>query len=230
MDNLRFSRQAALVPDLSDKTILFIGVGGIGSNAAHLAASMGLKRITLIDPDEVAVENLAPGFFNEAHVGDPKVFAVSNDIWERVGVDETNIQSYNSLLENSPILDSRPFDIVVISTDTLQSRRMAWENYAHLICNGWWIDARMGGTLTTVFAVDVRDGEQVDDYSDELKDSRPSELPCGEKATAPLTKGYIAGMIGRVLYCIANNFPPPYMQRFDLFHGMMIEGKPSKLG
>ena len=62
MTDLPFSRQMLLLGEESQKklersAVLLFGVGGVGSYAAEALARAGVGRITLIDPDEVALSN-----------------------------------------------------------------------------------------------------------------------------------------------------------------------------
>ena len=62
MTDLPFSRQMLLLGAESQKklersAVLLFGVGGVGSYVAEALARAGVGRITLIDPDEVALSN-----------------------------------------------------------------------------------------------------------------------------------------------------------------------------
>lgn len=214
------SRQADMVgiEKIRDMSVAVIGVGGIGSNAVHTLASLGMRNLVLFDPDFVGEENIYPGWFKAAHSQSeiPKVNAVAEQVREmfqisldpRFGVFSPDRVDY--------------FDAFLIGTDTLESRRRIWDNYARSNCNDWYIDARMGGVLSTVYCVNMRDDQQRLMYSRDLTREEEGELPCGMKATSPLTKGWIAGMIGKIFFNISNELEPPYMQRYDLHHGMLI--------
>jgi hypothetical protein len=220
-NGLRLSRQADMIPEmLTDISVAIIGVGSIGSNAAHLLASMGIGDVWLFDPDEINEENLYPGFFSQRDIGEGKGMAVSESIHRRYGL--TYAVSGSPFEERIGAGTLEEWDVVIIATDTLESRQDIWVDYANEICNHVWVDARMGGTLATVYAIEMADPNAVAEYRAELADGRAGELPCGMKATAPLTKGFITGMIGQVLYCIANGQTPPFMQRYDLGHHLYI--------
>lgn len=62
MTDLPFSRQMLLLGEESQKklersAVLLFGAGGVGSYVAEALARAGVGRITLIDPDEVALSN-----------------------------------------------------------------------------------------------------------------------------------------------------------------------------
>lgn len=207
---LLMSRQADMVSDPGEKSIIFIGCGGIGSNAVHMAASIGYKNITLVDPDDVAEENIYPGLFSRERIGLSKVSSLGLRLSSEMDVE---VSEWKRLINECEDLGF--FDIAVISTDTLSSRLAAWELYGPQLSK-WWIDARMGGYLATVRTIDTTDMASSINYGDKMAKDREGNLPCGMKATAPMTKGFIAGMIGQSLVDIANGEKPKSVQRYDM--------------
>lgn len=174
--------------------MLIIGAGGIGSNAAYMAACMGIGKITVYDPDDVGEENIAPQFYGVPDVGLSKALtlavSINNTIGERVvkGVPERYVNQRERA------------NIVLIGVDSLQKREDIWiENDIR-----WdvWLDGRMGGTMFTLYTV-TRDREKAIRYMDSLK-ATEMELACGMKATAFITKGMAQGVIGQALYKIIN--------------------------
>lgn len=207
--NERLSRSLALHP-IPNSSVLVIGAGGIGSNAVHLLVSMGFTNLTVIDFDIVGEENIYPGFF--PHVGESPLKTEVLKAWAAgMGVE---INTITTNLEEIDELDRH--DITILSTDTLSSRLMGMERMRGQ-CD-WFIDARMGGEYCSVFCVPGDSQALMARHMQYLNDEE-SPLACGLKATAPLTKGYINGMIGQVLYDILNNNEPPYMQRYNLNTG-----------
>ena len=207
----RLSRQAQMVNRrVSELRVCIVGCGGIGSNAAHLFASMGVTDLTLIDPDEVAEENIHPGFFTSEHIGTEKVYALAHDL-EHYGTQiRTLVASVNMA---SPFLQGDPFDIVLVGTDSLHSRQEAWDVLHDK--TQWWMDGRMGGPGCDLYVLRVDDTEKAIEYERTLR-SPEGHLPCGMKATAFITKGYLMGMIGDALRDIVNREPVvPYRFRYD---------------
>ncbi len=209
---LMLSRQAELVALPEPNTSMtFIGVGGIGSNALHMAVSMGITDITIVDPDDIGHENVFPGAFPSFKVGEKKVSALMDDM----------VDYYNVYIDAMPckLADAslKQASIVVVSTDSNVSRRQAWAKRDYLCYpNSLWIDARMGGYLSTVLTVSLADKAACDTYTEFIQWETDGSLPCGQKATAPLTKGFIAGMIGQSIMRYLNRQPPLYIQRYDL--------------
>ena len=203
-----------------DTPILIIGAGGIGSNAAHIAASTGFTDITMCDFDMVGWENIHPGFLSAEAVMSNKARAVADDIKQRLEVDVKAIEiPYESAVESGYLADW--YGIVIVSTDNLSTRVDLWKYYRE-ICRDLWIDARMGGILASVYSVPMDIDMYVEQYNVDILSQEAGSTPCGEKATAPLTKGFIAGMIGQSLVDFANSKEPLFFQRYDLGARFML--------
>lgn len=224
---LRLSRQADIIPDASDLSVLFVGVGGIGSNAVAMAVSMGFVNITLIDPDNVANENVYPGSFSDTLIGMNKAEAVAKDITSRYGIPSGSGITWMPTRYDSARVGE--YNIVVISTDNIPSRRLVWLERETICPNGHWIDARMGGYLSTVLTIDMTNQVAVKNYDEFIMTEEAGSLPCGEKATAPLTKGFIAGMIGQSFERILTGKPALYTQRYDLGMALHLTVQTEKL-
>jgi len=202
----------------SQLTYAIIGCGGIGSNLANLIARLGGEHFILFDPDEVAEENIAPGWFRLEDVGRMKVDAVALRL-EELGVQNAFLDPRDYPYKNQLV----EANVVIVATDKMDSRRRVWRNRDRF--EGWrlWIDCRMGGDQASVY-VSLNPAHTVDwpeqdkiymgflssyDASLQLPDT---PLPCGMKATAALTVGMIPGMVGLVLHRTANfKLPPKHM-------------------
>lgn len=207
------SRQANLIGDTSDLEVLIIGVGGIGSNVADMMVSLGVTKIWLMDHDIVAPENEFPGNFRAMFTDMNKARAVSNDLVAKYSHGEhLEIYVLEDRIEDVEF-DEEFWDIIVASTDSIDSRSYAFRTLQGN-CN-LWIDARMGGASATVFAVSPLNNTQSKFYRE--NELRPViyPLPCGDKATAYLTSGFIAGMVGLVVRDVSTGKVPPYQQIFD---------------
>lgn len=216
------SRQSDIIPTerIGNISVGVIGVGGIGSNVVWGLASMGVRYIEMFDPDEVAEENIYPGNFSRMDVGQPKVDAMVEKLVLDLGLERGNIidnpyefDSHHSLYDHR--------DIFIVSTDTMESRRRSWQIVNDLeLCN-LWIDARMGGTSTTVLSVNMRDEELKSRYNKRVEGDS-IDLPCGQKATASLTKGIIPHMVLQSVYDYVHGRDPVYGQTYDLQNRRVI--------
>lgn len=218
------SRQGDIIPfTIQDLSVLLIGVGGIGSNVAHMLASMGISNITLIDPQEVNLENTYPGWFRWGDLGKAKVNATAERLREEFNLDDSVRAIQDYFMELYP----RRYDVVVVSTDTLTSRLEAWEIFRAqeegVERPLWtlWIDARMGGTNAEVYALTHGDINLAARYNRRLIGEN-IELPCGMKATAPLTKGIIPSMVAQAIYDLLQGKKPAYCRMYDLQSGRTI--------
>ena len=198
---LDFSRQASLVKNPEGLRVLIIGVGGIGSNVAYTLASMGVKQITMYDPDLVGIENVAPGFFtvSQAERSIPKVEAVRDNIAYMLG---DNAASEIKMVFERFADQEEEVDVVIIGTDSAASRKEAY--FKKSARYRYWIDARMGGFTAQVTSFSVENTRRVQDYERELLRLRENEAPCGEKSTAGITKGVIPGLIFQLIVPILN--------------------------
>lgn len=211
----RLSRQAAMVhPSIADMSVLVIGGGGIGSNAIHVLACMGVEDITVVDSDSVGEENIYPGWFGSEDVGVQKTHAIANECRAKYGIEIQYIDGRVGDEATDLALEQVVPDVVLVCTDSLRSRLLSW----HLLkdtCN-YWIDARMGGTGFDLYAFSLNEASEDLLLKYEATLSRNEGfLACGEKATAFLTKGYIAGKIGETMRDVVNNIPIPYHCRYD---------------
>ncbi len=201
---MRMSRQTALVgKEVENLSVLILGVGGIGSNAAHLLVSMGVHDITLLDPDTVEQENLFPAWFAPSLVGEPKVFAVQAMLGEFGVV----ANAYHATIEEYEPDKDTIYDIILVCTDDIESRAKAF----HKLRNhtAWWIDGRMGGMGCDMFCFNLSDVDAVKSYIDELVPFE-SKLLCGEKATAYNTKGALMMMLGWMIRDISMEEAYPF--------------------
>lgn len=208
------SRQKGILPADRDMSAIIIGAGSIGSNAAYLLACMGVQ-VSFLDFDRVGLENLYPAFYGWEDDGQRKVLALENRLQGMLHCDPIGILA--------AIEDWNPrtnYTLALLCTDNLETRRVAWDKLYDRV--EWLIDARVGGWFASVYTVPANNEQaRALHYSREL-DQPNTELPCGMKATSPLTKGWIPGMIGQVVVDINNGKEPSYLQTYDLFNRQLL--------
>ncbi len=149
MSELRFSRQATLVPPQAAKDVhaIVVGTGAVGRQVCLMLTSMGVGKLTMMDADTVGEENLAPQGFRNSSVGANKTAAVRDECSRRT-TDYT-------------VLDSKPRRFgradkgivggayVFSCVDTMTSRRLVWE--ASVAGKARWFgDARAAGETVEV--------------------------------------------------------------------------------
>lgn len=201
-------------PGLAEARFTIVGCGGIGSNLANLVARLGGRRFALFDPDEVAEENVAPGWFLPNEIGYKKVEVIQTALDCRFGIIS---RAANEKFSGQLCVS----DVVLVCTDSMDSRRAAWENRGSLA--GWqlWVDCRMGCDQCSVYTVYRPPGYETQpskEYAtwqsyvssyEAVLDLPDAPLPCGMKATAALTVGMLPGLVGTVLYRVCNGRLPP---------------------
>lgn len=210
---LALSRQADLIPSaIDDISVLIVGCGGIGSNVAYALASMGVQQFTLFDPDQVALENVYPGHFGMHQIGLAKAEAVRDTLVEDLGLDPDRVQAQVQPFGYGAY--ERQHTVLVLATDELRSRRMAFEVAEHYAIYDLLIDARMGGTTVTVYALTSGDQARKERYNMTLEGGG-FNLPCGQKATALLTKGMIPQLVSQAVYDFLRGERPQYGCSYD---------------
>lgn len=117
----RWTRITAFTGSLAEKRVIVVGAGSVGSRIAEDLVRCGVHTITLIDPDEVSVSNLARSVYTQVDIGKPKVVALSHrlrDIDPAVTV--AAHQAAISALEPEEVLPGA--DLVVLATDDMQEQ------------------------------------------------------------------------------------------------------------
>lgn len=87
MGDARFDRQRRIFgwnqSALKDATVVVVGMGALGNEAARLLAMIGVGRLLICDPDVVEVSNLSrTALFRERHLGCLKVEAAAESLRE----------------------------------------------------------------------------------------------------------------------------------------------------
>ena len=147
-------RQRDLVPPerLARCHAVVIGVGSIGRQVALQLAATGVPSMTLVDPDTVAVENLATQGFSPNDIGDAKVDAVGNACHEQSPMLELHVK--RERFKKSSIRGwLRTQDhCVFVCVDTIEARRLIWETVRGVA--SFFTDGRMTAEVIRVLASD----------------------------------------------------------------------------
>jgi hypothetical protein len=75
-----FSRNPKEAEELQAKRVDIIGLGSVGSALSLMAARAGVGRLTLVDPEVLAIENIGRHMLSRPDVGRPKAKAVKQAI------------------------------------------------------------------------------------------------------------------------------------------------------
>lgn len=150
----RDRRQRDIVPPdrLASCHALVIGVGAIGRQVALQLAAIGVPRLTLIDHDDVRVENLAPQGYLVEDLQAWKVEATAA-LCRRINP-ETQVTALAERFKRSSardlFFDHRP--IVFACVDLIGTRRLIWEAVHPRAA--LFLDGRMSGETIRVLAVE----------------------------------------------------------------------------
>ncbi|MBL8796906.1 MAG: ThiF family adenylyltransferase [Planctomycetia bacterium] len=150
----RDSRQRDIVPPerLASCHAQVIGVGAIGRQVALQLAALGMPQLSLIDHDDVRVENLAPQGYLVEDLQALKVEATAA-LCRRINP-EIQVTPQAERFKRSSARDLS-FDqqlIVFACVDSIVTRRLVWESLRQRAA--LFIDGRMSGETIRVLAVD----------------------------------------------------------------------------
>jgi len=116
---------------LSEKTVLLIGTGGIGSTCAMILAAAGIGKLILTDGDRLEESNLTrTTLFNNSDVGLPKVVAAKKRLLEKnpqVAVETIQVMFELENFEEfrKPFQDA---DFIILSGDSgLETHQLSYE-------------------------------------------------------------------------------------------------------
>ena len=121
-----FSRQIMLwgketQDELSKKSILIVGSGGLGCSVALALSGAGLKRVDIVDFDKVEIHNIhRQVLFNKCDCGEFKAKIVSKKIKQRCENLESSyfLEPFNEFVK----MNSTNYDLIVDATDNLKVR------------------------------------------------------------------------------------------------------------
>src|SRR5207245_6134179 len=73
-----FARNPKEAEQLSTKHVTIVGCGSVGGAFADMCLRSGIGRLTLVDPEVLAPENLSRHILSRAGLGEPKAEAVKH--------------------------------------------------------------------------------------------------------------------------------------------------------
>jgi len=164
---------------------ILIGAGGIGSVVGLVLVKMGVRNLTVYDPDVVEDHNLPNQTYRISDLGKPKVEALAAICREFAGVDIEPCQ------QEFPV-PSMPEGIVINGVDSMAARQAIWDGAIKLNPRvKVYIEARMGAQEGRIYTVTPPDSRYEGSlYSDE----EASELPCTARATG-YNAFFLAGLL-----------------------------------
>lgn len=108
-----------------ERTVVVVGVGAVGSEAAANLAALGVGRLRLIDPDIMAAENVHRHILGVRHLGEPKVTALATELASRfphLSFDTRQQRIEEVLKTDAAFVVSADLVVVALGDETLERR------------------------------------------------------------------------------------------------------------
>lgn len=191
MDSKIFWRQLDILsPAEMNEEIGLIGVGGIGSPTALVLAKMGIQKLTLWDDDKVEPHNIPNQLFRRKDNNNSKVEALTKII------DDYSPHENLFVYPIPKKWDGMVKPLMISAIDSMDTRIKIWKKIKDNEKCKLYIEARMGGELMRVYAIDPLNLEHQEFYEKVLYPSKEAkELPCTAQAIF-YNSFIVAGLIG----------------------------------
>jgi len=159
--------------DHGKKKIAIVGSGSVGSFTALSLSKLGMSNMEIYDDDKIEDHNIPNQFFRLDQIGKPKVEALKEIIKAFSGYELTVYPRKFGEIDQ-PIAE-----VVIVATDSMESRKLVWDKCKMNINVKFFIDCRMGGEALKVYTIRPCDTDEVEFYEKTLhSDGKSSELPC----------------------------------------------------
>jgi len=208
----RYHRQLGLLPlNVLNTPITVIGAGAVGSFVTLTLAKMGFTELTVYDDDTITAHNLPNQFFRVADVGRPKVEALRDLVW--------SFEDIPLKVKNARFKGDDVEGIVVSAVDSMSSRKLIFKSVEGNPSVRFFLDPRMGGQLSVLYAFDPTDIDMMVAYKETLhSDEDASEAPCTERAIL-YTVLSIASMVANYIRAHLVESQVPFVtQRCHVLH------------
>lgn len=98
-----------------------VGCGGLGSNVAAMLVRSGVRRLTLIDFDRVAPDNLNRQLFFAAQIGELKTEALADTLW-RISPD-ADLRLVSERVSSANLIEAvAGADVIVEAVDSAETK------------------------------------------------------------------------------------------------------------
>lgn len=124
----RFTRLELLIGEklatIQEKTVLIIGLGGVGGHAVEALARLGIGHLILVDPDRVALSNLNRQVIaTEETLGILKTEAFQKRIHSINPSCRVDLKTMFVTASNVASLFDAPIDYVIDACDTVEAKK-----------------------------------------------------------------------------------------------------------
>ncbi len=203
-------------PETFSEMITIIGAGGIGSPAAIVLSKMGCQRITVYDADVIEPHNLPNQFYRLEDVDKQKVVALQEIVGAFSGVELVIRPEFF-------VAQDLEAGVVICAVDKMDQRKAIWKKVRYNPRVKLFIDARMGGEVARVYAINPVDIDEITYYEGTLyDDTEASDERCTAKAIMYNVFG-IAAIIGSLIKKHATGQPTGKEILLDLANLMMTK-------
>lgn len=123
LDRLRIMLDDEIINSFANKSILIVGIGGVGGYALECLVRSGFKDITIVDNDVVDISNLNRQIISKIdNIGMKKVDAAKNRALEINKDIEINSIDKFILENNIDSLFSKHYDYIIDACDTITTK------------------------------------------------------------------------------------------------------------
>lgn len=202
METIELTTRFSGAPWISNKEIILVGAGGIGSWTALALARCGFPLI-IVDFDDVEQHNLGGQFYSILQQEMSKVAAIRDNILRFCPSSE--IVVHNTRIDNITNVSG---DIMICAVDNMKTRKLLFEKWLTNNSRELFIDGRLTMELFEVFA--VYDDETIARYKKNLFDDEESNVaPCNAQQTTFSAMGIASFIAGTVCNHIVNRTDTP---------------------
>ena len=191
--------------EIQKARIIVAGIGGIGSNVAFQLARMIPANLTLYDDDNVEMVNMAGQLFSNNNIGESKVDAIANMIYNYTSMKQV------LAIKDKFTLDKEPGDIMICGFDNMRARKTFFNSWCNHISNKsieerskcLYLDGRLSMDTLQILCIKGDDQYNIDRYEREFlfADYEADAAVCSRKQTT-----YLACMIGSLMVNLFTNF------------------------
>jgi molybdopterin/thiamine biosynthesis adenylyltransferase len=207
---MNFHRQLDVIdqPRLARTPITVIGAGAVGSFTVLALAKSGAERITVWDDDRVEPHNLPNQWFRLSDVGQLKVEALRQLVFDMTGV---QILTVPERFTGEPATE-----VTICAVDSMDTRVALWRELHPR--PSLYVDARMGAEVGTVKCVGLYGAW----YEETLYPSSEAlHAPCTARATMYCASG-LAAFIASQVAQYASDRPTRPELTVDFRNGLML--------
>lgn len=183
----RFERQSDLVPaeKLRSLTVTVIGVGAIGRQVALQLASLGVRRLQLVDFDRVEPTNITTQGYCIADLGQSKVEATARAV--RAIDADVKVETINDRFRPGRVTG----EVVFCCVDSISSRAAIWRALRKQCL--FWCDGRMQGEVMRILT--AMDSPSRTHYDSTLFSQAEAQTGACTSRSTIYTAGIAAGLM-----------------------------------